>query len=97
MKKLIGGIILSLLMAVPAFAVVDLNTATQAELEAVKGIGPNKAKSIIDHRDKYGPFKSVEELAKVKGFGKASVTKLKNEFSVGTGKPAESAAKPGKS
>lgn len=97
MKNLLGSLILSLFAALPAFAAVDLNTATQAELEAVKGIGPSKAKAIISHRDKYGLFKSLDDLVKVKGFGKASVTKLKAELSVGGDKPAESAAKPGKS
>jgi competence protein ComEA len=97
MKKLLGGLILSLFAVLPAFAAVDLNTATQAELEAVKGIGPNKAQAIITHREKYGPFKSLDDLAKVKGFGKASVAKLKGELSVGAAKPAEPAAKPGKS
>ncbi len=97
MKKLIGVLFLSLCMAVSAYAVVDLNTATQAELEAVKGIGPSKAKNIIAYRDKNGPFKSVDDLAKVKGFGKASAAKLKGQFSVAGEKSAESAPKPGKS
>jgi competence protein ComEA len=88
MKKLLGTLLLSLMMAVPAFAAVDLNQATQAELESVKGIGPSKAKAIIAHRDKNGPYKSVEDLANVKGFGTASVNKLKGELTVAAGKPA---------
>lgn len=89
MKKLLSSLILSVVMAMPAFAAVNLNTATQAELEAVKGIGPSKAKAIITYREKNGGFKSVDELAKVKGFGKASVAKLKGEFEV----PAEAPKK----
>jgi competence protein ComEA len=69
-------------------AAVDLNKATQAELESVKGIGPSKAKAIIAHRDKNGPFKSVDDLAKVKGFGTASVAKVKGELVVAEAKPA---------
>ena len=65
------------------FASVDLNTASQAELEAIDGIGPVKAKAIIDYRSKNGPFKSVGQLDKVKGFGKASVKKIKGEVTVG--------------
>lgn len=65
------------------FASVDLNTASQAELEAIDGIGPVKAKTIIDYRSKNGPFKSVGQLDKVKGFGKASVKKIKGEVTVG--------------
>ena len=43
-----------------AYAAVNINTATQAELETLQGIGPAKAKAIIDHRKKNGPFKSAE-------------------------------------
>jgi len=89
MKKLLIGLILFVFSAISAFAAVNLNTATQAELEAVKGIGPSKAKAIIAYREKSGGFKSVDELAKVKGFGTASVAKLKGQFEV----PAEAAKK----
>jgi len=88
MMKVFAAFILSLFMAMPALAAVNLNTATQAELEAVKGIGPGKAKAIIAHREKNGPFKSVDDLAGVKGFGKASVAKLKDQFEV-TGEAAK--------
>jgi competence protein ComEA len=73
-------------------AAVDLNLATQSELESVKGIGPTKAKNIIAHRDKNGPFKSVDDLAGVKGFGKASVEKLKPELAVSGAKTAPASA-----
>lgn len=92
MKKWLAGFVLSFLMVLPALAAVNLNTATQAELEAVKGIGPSKAKAIVTHREKNGAFKSVDELAKVKGFGKASVAKLKDQFEV-SGETAEKPAK----
>ena len=85
MKKMLTGLLLSFAVSFAAMAAVDLNGATQAELESVKGIGPSKAKAIIAHRDKNGPFKSVDDLAKVKGFGKASVNKIKGEVSVGEG------------
>ena len=92
MKKLLKGFLLSFFLAMPAFAAVDLNSATQAELESIKGIGPTKAKSIVDHRAKNGPFKSITDLEKVRGFGKASVAKLGKEFSVGEAKAADQAA-----
>ena len=85
MKKM-GKFVLMLvagLMALPAFAAVNINTATQSELEAVKGLGPSKAQSIIAYRDANGNFKSVDDLDKVKGFGKASIDKLKGELTVG--------------
>lgn len=75
-------------MALPAFAfaAVNVNTATQSELEAVRGLGPAKAKAIITYREAHGNFKSLDELDKVKGFGKASIEKLAEELTVGSEK-----------
>ncbi|MFP5404535.1 MAG: ComEA family DNA-binding protein [Gammaproteobacteria bacterium] len=87
MKKLLGGLLgVIAMMALPVFAAVNINTATQSELEAVKGLGPAKAKAIIAHREQNGAFKSLDDLDKVKGFGKATVDKLRGELSVGTEK-----------
>lgn len=87
MKKLIGGmLVLAGMIAFPAFAMVNINTATLSELEAVKGLGPAKAKAIISYREANGGFKSLDELDNVKGFGKASVDKLKGELSIGAEK-----------
>lgn len=66
-----------------AYAAVNLNTATVDELDAVKGIGPSKAKAIVDYRAKNGSFKSVDDLKGVKGFGDKSVAKLRSELTVG--------------
>jgi len=83
MKKLTKGVLVLLgLMAFPAFAAVNINTATQSELEVVRGLGPAKAKAIIAYRESNGSFKSLDELDNVKGFGKASIEKLKEELSV---------------
>lgn len=78
-------LVLASLIAFPVFAAVNINTATQSELEAVKGLGPAKAQAIIQHRETNGNFKSLDELDNVKGFGKASIDKLKGELSVGPG------------
>lgn len=83
MKKLFRVLlVLSGLVALPVFAAVNINTATQSELEAVKGVGPSKAKAIIQYRETNGNFKHVDELDKVKGFGKASIDKLREVLSV---------------
>ena len=59
-----------------AFAAVDANTATQAELDAVPGIGPALSQRIVDER-KNGPFKDVSDLAsRVKGIGDTNVKKM---------------------
>jgi len=80
--KMLASVFFGLVLSLPVWASVDLNTATQSELESIKGIGPAKAKTIVMHRERNGAFKSVEDLAKVKGFGKASVLKLKNQLTV---------------
>lgn len=91
MKKLLMTLLCCFAFFEVAFAAIDINTATQAELEAIDGIGPAKAKAIVDYRSKNGPFKSLSELDKVKGFGKVSVKKLKGDLTVS--KPAN-ASKP---
>lgn len=83
MKKLFKAVlVVAGLMAFPAFAAVNINTATQSELEAVKGLGPSKAKAIIMYREANGGFKTLDELDNVKGFGKASIEKLQGELTV---------------
>jgi competence protein ComEA len=59
-----------------AFAAVNINTATQAELESLRGIGPIRAKAIIAYREKHGPFKTLEEVDNVPGIGKGTITKM---------------------
>lgn len=76
MKKLLLVLAAWLCLAVQAYA-VELNTATQAELEALKGIGPVKSKTIIDERTKNGPFKDADDFAtRVKGVGDKTVVSL---------------------
>lgn len=69
-----------------AFAAIDINTATQAELDKLPGIGPVKAKAIVEDRAKNGPFKSVDDLKRVKGIGGKTFDELKGQISVGGGK-----------
>jgi competence protein ComEA len=88
MKRLLTALLFALALGSPAWSAVNINTATEAQLEAVRGIGPTKAKAIVAHRQKYGSFKSLDELEKVKGFGKASVTKLGDQLTVRADKPA---------
>ena len=48
---------------------IDLNTASQPELEALPGIGPTTAQAILAYRDEHGPFASVDDLGEVQGIG----------------------------
>lgn len=62
-----------------AFAAVDVNKATEAELDAVKGIGPLTTKLIVSERKK-GDFKSWEDfISRVKGVGDKSAAKFSAE------------------
>ena len=61
----------------PAAAALNLNTATQAELEKLPGVGAATAKQIIEYRQKNNGFKKVEELMNIKGIGEKSFLKLK--------------------
>lgn len=66
-----------------AGAAVDLNRATQAELESLPGIGPAKAEAILAYRKRYGPFRRIEDLQRVPGFGPATVNRLRPDLRVG--------------
>ena len=57
--------------------VVNLNTAGEPELTLLPGVGPSKAQAILAWRRKYGTFKKVDDLTKVKGFGRKTFLKLK--------------------
>lgn len=96
MKKLFALFAALMLICSTAFAAVNINTATQQELEALKGIGPVKAKAILDYRTKNGPFKSVDDLKNVSGIGDKTLEKLRSEIAVSGASSAapKAAAKP---
>lgn|SRR5690348_3001096 len=58
-------------------APVNLNTATEAQLETLPGIGPKVAQRIIEFRQKNGSFKKAEDLMNVRGIGEKNFLKLK--------------------
>lgn len=57
---------------------VNINTASAAELQTLSGIGPSMAQSIIDERSKNGPFASVDDLMRVSGIGEKKLAKIKD-------------------
>ncbi|MDO8310609.1 MAG: ComEA family DNA-binding protein [Sideroxyarcus sp.] len=95
MKQLLLSLFVLLAFSGFACAAVDLNTATQEELESVKGIGPVKAQAIIEYRKYNAPFRKVDDLQEIKGFGDKSVDKLRHEVTVSStaAKPAEKTAR----
>ncbi len=65
---------------------VNINTASQDQFEALPGVGAKTAQRILEHRQKNGPFKKVEELMNIKGIGEKSFLKLKPYLTVGAPK-----------
>ncbi len=61
-----------------AGAKIDLNTATAAQLDTLPGIGPALAAAIVKERDAHGPFRSVDDLARVSGIGKAKLALVRD-------------------
>ncbi|SAL31956.1 DNA-binding protein [Caballeronia sordidicola] len=92
-KKFVAAFALAVSMA-SAFAAVDINAANSDALRGIKGIGPAKAKAILDEREAHGPFKDAAELSKrVKGMGGKTVERLQAEgLTIGSGGAAVAAA-----
>lgn len=89
------ALLLSLALSVAAFASdgkVDINRADAATLSAeLSGIGPAKAEAIVAWRQANGPFRSIDQLAEVKGIGLASVERIRDRITLG---PAEQPTAP---
>lgn len=60
-----------------ASAVVNINEASESELEALPGVGPATAKAIVDYRTQNGRFRSVDDLLNVRGIGPAKLEQIK--------------------
>jgi competence protein ComEA len=80
MNQLLKSLVFSVFVAVSGLAAaspINVNTATQSELESIKGIGPSKAKTIIAERLDGGHFQDANDLQKrVRGIGMKSVEKM---------------------
>ncbi|MGJ7912204.1 helix-hairpin-helix domain-containing protein [Neobacillus sp. LXY-1] len=59
-------------------AKINLNKATETELQNLPGIGPAKAAAIIEYRESNGPYKAVEDLKNISGIGDKTFEKLKD-------------------
>jgi len=56
---------------------LNINTATEVELQMLPGVGKKKAEAIVAYRKSHGNFKSVDELDKVKGIGKSKLKAMR--------------------
>lgn len=61
---------------------VNINSASEIELQSLDGIGEKKAKRIIDYREKNGSFKSIDEIKKVSGIGNKIFETIKDRITV---------------
>lgn len=61
---------------------VNINTATQTELETITGIGPSTASKIIKYRSENGKFKNINDIKNVSGIGDAKFNSIKDEITV---------------
>ena len=61
---------------------ININKATQTELDNLPGIGPSTAMKIIEYREEKGDFKTIEEIKEVSGIGDAKYEKIKDKIEV---------------
>ncbi len=61
---------------------ININTAGESELDTLEGIGPATAKAIIQYRNQNGPFKSIEDIKKVKNIGDVKFNNMKDKITV---------------
>jgi competence protein ComEA len=85
--KLIHSIILTIFLTLPVIGFsadsININTADKETLMSViKGVGETKAEAIIAYRNENGDFKSVDELANVKGIGQTTVDKHREQLTI---------------
>jgi competence protein ComEA len=64
---------------------VNINTATVEQLATLPGVGPALAQRIVEHRQKAGSFKNVQELMSIRGIGEKSFQKMEAHLTTGGG------------
>jgi competence protein ComEA len=62
---------------------VNINTASLAELDTLPGVGPTTAQRIIDYREQNGPFINTEDIINVQGIGTGTYERMKDQITVG--------------
>lgn len=82
MKKLILIFVTLFVFSGLSYAEININKATQSELETLQGIGPAKAKAIIEYRKEQGPFASKDDLVNVDGVGPGTLKQLREHITV---------------
>lgn len=84
LKYLLGAATLLLSLSTLAGEPVDINSANAAALAtAIDGVGMKRAEAIVNYRNQHGSFKSVDDLAKVRGISTKTINKNRENLSVG--------------
>ncbi|SEG71156.1 ComEA family DNA-binding protein [Marinobacterium lutimaris] len=90
MRSFLKALLLALCFFSPFTYAVDINTASVDQLaSSLEGIGPAKAAAIIEYREEFGPFVSVDQLLEVSGIGPATVEKNRDKITLSAGESAE--------
>ena len=63
-------------------SIININTASESELEQLPGIGPSISSRIVEYRNKNGKFKSIEDIKNVTGVGDSKFEKIKDLIKV---------------
>jgi len=66
----------------PGAPILDLNAARTDQLERLPGLGPARARAIVGHRERNGPFRSIEEITAVSGIGPGLLKRLRAHLRV---------------
>lgn len=66
----------------PHQRLVNINRASVAELDQLPGVGPSTARAIVEHRERYGPYATVDDLLAVRGIGPAKLAEMRAMVSV---------------
>jgi competence protein ComEA len=83
LRNLLGACLLTLPLVILAGTPVNINTADSETLvDALNGVGPQKALAIVRYRQQHGPFKRVEDLALVEGIGEKTVEQNRSNITV---------------
>jgi competence protein ComEA len=77
-----GGMVTPGVAGLPKGSLVNINSATAAELQTIKGIGKKISQEIVSYREKNGRFKTLEDLKAVKGIGEAKFNLLKGSITL---------------
>lgn len=85
MRRHLAILLLSLLPLWAWAEALNINTATAEQFAATMvGVGKAKAEAIVKDREAHGPFKSVDDLDRVKGIGKSTIDKNRDKLTVGS-------------